>query len=748
MLNKKEMRYVGKSINRFDAYNKLTGIAKYTDDITPPNCWYGLTVRSTIVSGTIEKIIFSDNFDFSNITVVDYKDIPGTNHLKIIHNDQPYLAEKEIKYYGEPILLLAHPDKELLKEANNHIKIIYDEQEPVLSIDESLQKKSLIFQTDNIFEHITIKKGDIDFAFSNAHKIISGEYRTGHQEQAYLEPQAMIAEFRDNKLTIWGSMQCPYYVHNAMKSLFNLDDEHLRIIQTTTGGAFGGKEDFPSLLAGHTALLAYKCGHPVKIVYDRAEDIAFTTKRHPSLVNIKTAITRDGIILGMDIEVLLDGGAYSTLSPVVLSRAVLHAGGTYHCDNIKIDGKVLATNTPPNGAFRGFGAPQVLFAIESCIDKIANTLHISPIEIRLKNLLQQNDTLPTGQNLGLDVACQKVMERALELSNYKNKLQQYKEFNGSHRTKKRGIGMSSYFHGCGFTGSGESLINTEVKLRGNEQGKVEILVANVEMGQGVQTVFRQIVAEVLQISPELIIYDNPNTGIVPDSGPTVASRTTMVVGKVLEETARKFKDYIRALDNYYNDMEFSGLIKQYIQENGTLEVASHYQKPPDLNWDKKNYKGDAYGTYAWACDVAEVEVDLLTGEVKVIKLTAVLEIGQLINPQLAEGQVQGGSMQGIGYAIYENEVMKNGKILNPNFTDYIIPSAMDSPEFVIEFISGHYAYGGYGAKGLGELPMNGSAPAVTNAIQNACGITINQIPVTPERILSLIKPQNHTRRSA
>ncbi len=742
----KSKRYIGKSIGRFDAHNKLTGKAKYIDDITPPDCWHGITIRSTIASGKIKEIIFDNDFDFSNITIIDYKDIPGPNRLKIIHNDQPYLAEKEVRHYGEPILLLAHSNKELLAEARKHIKIIYHEKEPILSIEESLQKKAIIFQPDNIFEHIIINKGDIDTAFVKADRIIFGEYRTSHQEQAYLETQGMIAEFRDGNLTIWGSMQCPYYVHNAMKSLFNLDDGHLRVIQTTTGGAFGGKEDYPSLLAGHTALLAYKCGHPVKIVYDRAEDIAVTTKRHPSLVRHRTAVTNDGVILGMDIDVLLDGGAYSTLSPVVLSRAVLHAGGTYRCDNIKIDGKVVATNTPPNGAFRGFGTPQVLFALESHIDKIASILNISPIEIRQRNLLQQNDTLPTGQNLGLDVACQQIMARALESSDYESKLQEYKRFNTQHNTKKRGIGISSFFHGGGFTGSGESLINAEVILKGNKDGKVEILVSNVEMGQGAQTVFRQIVAEVLQVSPKLIIYDNPNTGIVPNSGPTVASRTTMIVGKVLEESARKFRDYIRALDNYNNDKECSDLIKRNIKEYGRLQVASHYQKPPGLDWDKKNYKGDAYGTYAWACDIAEVEVDLLTGETKVLKLTSVVDIGQVINPQLAEGQVEGGSLQGIGYAIYENEVIKDGKILNPNLTDYIIPTFQDSPEFVVEFIPGHYAYGGCGAKGLGELPMNGAAPAVTNAIHNACGITINQIPAIPERILSLIQPRMDTKK--
>ncbi|HSF25392.1 MAG TPA: xanthine dehydrogenase family protein, partial [Blastocatellia bacterium] len=412
---------VGQNVLRKEGYEKLTGAARYIDDIALDGMLFGKTIRSRTARGRIKSISFDTNLDWSCIVVAQYRDIPGANYVALIENDQPLLVEEDVRHHDEPILLIAAQTKLLVERAARAIKIEYDELDPVLSIEDALAASDPIYGSDNVFKRFLIARGDVSEGFELADHIIEGVYRVPHQEQLYIEPQGMIAIPGDGQMTVMGSMQCPYYIHKALKQLFNLSDEQAVVIQTTTGGGFGGKEEYPSMLAAHAALLAHKAGRPVKMIYDRAEDIAATTKRHPGVIRHRTGVTRDGRLVASEIDIVLDGGAYVTLTPVVLSRGAIHALGPYRCDNVRIAARAVATNTPPNGAFRGFGAPQVAFASEMQMEKIAATLGIDPLELRRLNMLREGDITATGQRLTTSVGSEDVLNAAVERSNYVSK---------------------------------------------------------------------------------------------------------------------------------------------------------------------------------------------------------------------------------------------------------------------------------------------------------------------------------------
>ena len=409
---------------------------------------------------------------------------------------------------------------------------------PVLTMDEGLEAREVIWGADNIFKAYTVGRGDVDNAWERAHLIVEGEYHTGAQEQLYIEPNGMLAlTSGSDSVTVWGSMQCPYYVHNALKALFALPDEKIRVVQMETGGGFGGKEEYPSVIAGHAALLAWKAGRPVKLLYDRAEDMSATTKRHPSRTRHRTAVTSDGRLLAMEIDFVIDGGAYCTLSPVVLSRGTIHAVGPYFCPNVRIHGRAVATNTPPHGAFRGFGAPQSLFALERHFDRVADAAGLTPEEFRRRNFIRTGETSAVGQVMKEPIDMDGLLDRALALSNYHSKRAQFSAQANGGRIRK-GIGFAAFMHGAGFTGSGEDHLASVVTVEASAAGQVRVLSSNTEIGQGTNTVFTQIAAGALALPLDSITIVQPDTSIVPNSGPTVASRTCMVVGKLVETAAR------------------------------------------------------------------------------------------------------------------------------------------------------------------------------------------------------------------
>ena len=515
-----EMPAVGHSVARKDGIGKATGGAKYADDLVFPGMLHGRTIRSTIPRGRVCSIRLY--FDTTGFTIVDFHDVPATNAVELIAKDQPFLCEGEVRHMAEPILLLAHEDREKLNAAR--VEIEYDEDEPLLDPE----------QSGHVFKSIEIAKGDVKSALAGANVVIEGTYRTGHQEHIYIEPNGVIAVPEgEGGVAIYGSMQCPFYVLKALRCLLGSAHPNVRVIQTETGGGFGGKEEYPSMIAGHAVLLALKSGRPVKIIYDRVEDMIATTKRHPAIVRHRTGVTRDGRLVAMDIDIILDGGAYITLSPTVLSRGCIHAAGPYRCDNINIHGRAVFTNTPPNGAFRGFGAPQTQFAVEVHMDRIAEALGMDPVAIRRANALRPGDTTATGQTLRDDCSALMVLEEAVRRTDF---LAKREEYTGTNRA----VGLSLFYHGAGFTGGGERTLKSKARLDLTPPG-VRIAVGSTEIGQGTRTMHAQIVTDSLGIPYDDVEVAQPDTSLVADSGPTVASRTCMVVGKILEECALEMK---------------------------------------------------------------------------------------------------------------------------------------------------------------------------------------------------------------
>jgi CO/xanthine dehydrogenase Mo-binding subunit len=694
-------RAVGRSVARKDGIGKATGKAVYADDLVFPGMLYGRTIRSAIPRGRVRDI--RREFDPSGFTVVDFRDIPGRNVIALIELDQPCLVESEIRHVAEPILLLAHADRERLLAAD--VVIEYDRLAPVLDPELS----------DLVFKRILIEKGDVEANLAAADLVIEGTYRTGAQEHVYIEPNGVIAVPEDGGMAVYGSIQCPYYVHKALVALLGDAVKPVRVVQTETGGGFGGKEEFPSVIAAHAALLALKSGRPVKIVYDRAEDMVATTKRHPSVVRHRTGVMRDGRIRAMDIDVLMDGGAYVTLSPVVLSRGTIHAAGPYRCEHTRILGRAVMTNTPPNGAFRGFGAPQTQFAMEVQMDRVAEALGMDPVRLREINALRPGDTTATGQTLGPDCSALETLQRAVETSGYAEKRAR---MNGGHR----GIGLSLFYHGSGFTGSGELRLASRAALELTERG-VRVLTSSTEIGQGTRTMHAQIVADALGVPYESVEVAQPDTSRVPDSGPTVASRTCMVVGGILQRAAAELRRRIGDASP-----------AEYFRAAGPLRVEAEYEQPEWIQWDDDAYRGDAYATYGWGCNVAEVELDPVTLEVRPLRLTAVVDVGKAIHPALAVGQIEGGTAQALGYALLEHVVMRDGAMANGQLTNYVIPTTLDTPPIDVTLIENPYPGGPFGAKGLGELPMDGPAPAIVNAIRSL-GIDVREIPALPEVLL-------------
>ncbi|MDQ2976364.1 MAG: xanthine dehydrogenase family protein molybdopterin-binding subunit [Acidobacteriota bacterium] len=746
---------IGKSAPRKEGRKKVTGAALYVDDISFPDMLHGTTVRSPVARGRIKKISFEGDIPWPEFTIVtahDIRDIPGENYVALILNDQPYLADTVVNHPEEPVVLLAHPNKYLLEEARRHVRIDIEELPAIFSLADSVAKKEIIWGDDNVFKSFLVDKGNVNDAWSKANFIVEGEYHTGAQEQLYIENNGVIAIANEREgVTVWGSMQCPYYVHKALIKLFALPEEKIRVIQTETGGGFGGKEEYPSLLAGHAALLSWKSGKPVKMIYDRAEDMVATTKRHPSRTRHKTAVSKDGKLQAMEIEFIVDGGAYCTLSPVVLSRGTIHAAGPYYCPNVRIRSSAVATNVPPHGAFRGFGAPQSIFALERHLDKVAKTVGLTAAEFRRRNFLQEGETTATSQVIREKVEMNHLLSRAFELTGYHEKMQRFARENsqgqeaagGRNKSQiKKGIGFASFMHGAGFTGSGEVYLESVVGAEVTHDGHVRILAASTEIGQGTNTIFTQIAAEALGVDGDLIEIAQPDTADVPNSGPTVASRTCMVVGKLVESAVLGLKQTLIGsglLKDAYNSSEFQAACWEYIKGFGPLKTFSKYQPPPNVYWDDEKYQGDAYGAYAWAVYVAEVSVDMLTYDVHVDDFVAVQEVGRVINPVLAAGQIEGGVAQAIGFTLFENVVWQDGRMINNQMTNYIIPTPADIPPVRVYFEENPYTYGPGGAKGIGELPMDGPAPAILNAIENATGVSFNHVPLMPESMMEMFE---------
>ncbi|MBF0546017.1 MAG: xanthine dehydrogenase family protein [Candidatus Riflebacteria bacterium] len=757
------MPAVGSSVPRKDAWDKVTGKARFVDDYSFPGIVHVATVRSPVAFGRIDEIDFCESRMLPGVLdCFTWRDIPGKNINPLVYPDQPFLAEQYARFYGEAIALIAAETREIAEEAVRRVKLKITKMTPVLSIRESLKPDSIkIYGNDNIFTRYTIKKGNAEEAIKSAKYFFEQEYETPYQEHAYLETQGMIAiPGIEDTITVNGSMQCPFYVHDAVSQILGLSKNKVRIVQSTTGGGFGGKEDFPSLVAGHAALVAKKLGRPTKLIYRREEDIISSSKRHPSLVKFKAGVNENGKLVAAIVDYFVDAGAFATLSPIVLWRGTVHAVGPYVCDNVLIRTAAVATNKVPCGAYRGFGSPQVIFAGESMIDEIAYELNLDPIEIRRRNILRIGDSTVTNQKIDKSCGLEETLDKAYEKSNWKEKWKPYSSNSGIDKIKK-GIGVSTIYYGVGLGAGGKHLDRAGASMTLLHDGSVHCAVGNTEMGQGARTVLAQIAADALGVPYPIVHVIETDTSFVPDSGPTVASRTTFMSGNALISAAKDLRTRLLPLISELlkcpiedaDLVDGLGFSRKALPENGgksiqiqelTKEFYSRRLMPSSFGWyvapntdfDKESGQGNAYFTYSYCTNIAEVEVDSETGVVKVTKITSAHDMGKAINPQQVEGQIQGGALQGVGYATTE-EIRhdKNGRMLNDAFATYILPTFEDGPEIVPIIVEHAYDQGPFGAKGFGEVPLMGIAPAIANAVFNATGKRVRIIPIKPEILL-------------
>ncbi len=699
------MRDISESVIKKDHEVKTSGKAIYIADMKLEGMLYGGIVRSSISYGKIKEIHLPDMEE--GYWAVGAQDISGSNLLHVITSEQPIFAREVVRFIGESILMIAGPVKEKVEQYVKSTVVEYEEMTPVLTLEEATESAASYHY----------KKGDVETAFSTAANIVEETFYTGYQEQAYLEPQGAIGVYKNGKVTIYGSMQCPYYVKTAVEEAMALSEEKVQIIQTVTGGGFGGKEDFPSLIGCQVAAASKKTGHPVQLILNRREDLAVTPKRHPAKLVYKAALNEKNEITAIKADIRLDAGAYAGLSSVVLQRSLIAAVGVYRIENLDIRGAAMLTNTVSNGAYRGFGAPQSFFAIETLMNHLAYRIGIPPLELKRKYFVKQGDTTSTNGKYHHHVPLPEMLEKAEELSDFSRKYAEYDK--PQYSRYRRGIGMSIFLHGCGFTGSAEKdFIKSVVKLVKKEDDTVEILASNTDIGQGLKTTFSKIVAQILEIPLESVQIENPDTDRVPNSGPTVASRSLMIVGKLLERAALK--------------------MKKSWESGKTVTIEEHYQHPDMIPWDMETFQGDAYPTYSYGLNVVEVETDTLLGTTKLLGVWGIFDVGKAIDETIMKGQAEGGMLQGLGYGSMEKMENAGGLIKQSSFTDYMIPTSKDTVPFKVVFIDNLYDGGPFGAKGAGELTLIGTAPAYEQAVEQSIGMPMYEIPVTPEKLMEVM----------
>ncbi len=699
-------------MKRVDAYEKARGEATYLCDFRLDGMLYARMVRSTKARANILSIkvpVLPEGYYF-----ISAKDIPegGKNALHMIAEDWRCFAENDVRYIGETIALLVGKDRGILYELEKKVEIEYEELPAVTTLDEALEKKAVISGEDNIMCSLECEMGrSVDEALQMADTIIEETFETGYQEHVHLETNSVACNYENGQFVIYASAQCPFYIRTSIACTMGLKPEDIVVRQMTTGGAFGGKEHFPDVLAGPLIVACNRIRKPIFLIFDREEDMEFSVKRHPSRTVFRTGVDRNGDILGTDIKIYYNAGAYLSSSYVVLQRGVFHSTGVYHFPAARAWGYGVATNCFPTCAFRGFGAPQTLYAIEMHMDHIARRFGLDPAEYKRKYFLKQGDETITQGHIVEKVVLEEMMKQVTDASDYFRKVKEYGIGSG------KGIGISFYNHGGAFTGNGEqAIIKAKLKLRKTGE-KVEILCGSTEMGQGFRSIMRKIVSATIGIDIDNVIYDNPDTSKVVDSGPTAASRSTMIVGFLCEKAAKEMKER---------------------WSEGDFEVVKQYEHPEGHPWDQATFRGDAYLGYGWGAAVVEVEVDRLTNEVSVKGIWSSHDIGRPIDRLIVHGQVNGGIIQSLGYAAMEKMESRNGRFRQTSMSDYIIPTSMDFPRQEWFLVDNPYPWGPNGAKGMGELVFNGADAAYMGAVERAIGRDTFSIPMPPEDLQGVI----------
>ncbi len=745
------MGAVGSRLVRVDADAKVTGRALYVDDLTFPGMLEAALVLPGCAHARLLKVDASDALAMAGVhAVVTADDVPGENQVGVVDRDQPLLPSERIRYSGDAVAVVVAETRAIAREAAAAVRAETEEIPAVFDAVRAMEPGAPKVHDDgNVFLEYRVRKGNIDEGFEAADIIVERTFRTHHQEHSYLEPLGAIAVPEEHGgVTIYGTMQCPYYVQKAVATVLGLPLAHVRVIQTVTGGGFGGKEDSPSEICACAAVAAWKLRRPVKLIYTREDDFYRSSKRHPMTVTYKLGATRDGTFTAAQIRVVADAGAYSTLTPVVVFRAAAHATGPYEIPNVHTDAYGVYTNRQTTGAFRGFGQPQTIFANESIVDEVAEALGLDPIDVRLKNGLAVGKRTATNQLLTESVGLPETLRQAREASGWDAKRA---ERGADSDPIKRGIGVGSIYYGVSLGAKGLALDGSGAHMNVYRDGSVRIAIGGTEMGQGLLTVLTQIASDALGAPTESIHVDHVDTSVVPDSGPSVASRTTLMTGNAIIDAAEKLRATMGEVASELlgvptgeitfrdgrvgagdRSIAFAELAAECWARNVNTAADGWYAAP--LSTFDEDGQGDAYAIYSYATHVAEVEVDTRTGHVRLVRVTAAHDVGKILNPTTLEGQVEGGVLQCAGMALYERMITDGGDILTPDFSTYILPTAMDVPEIETLFIEEPYSRGPFGAKGIGETPAMPGAVAIANAIYHATGLRFLELPITAEAV--------------
>ncbi|MCX7918913.1 MAG: molybdopterin-dependent oxidoreductase [bacterium] len=761
---------LGESVPRVDIVDKVTGKTKYTADITLDKMLYAKVYRSPHSSARIVKIDSAAAKKINGvIAVITAADIPGSKFYGKAVQDQPVLAVDRVRYFGEPIALVIAESEPIAESALQKISVEYDPLPAVYhpldamkpdapkihteQIYQSLAPHSDAVNTRNILYHFPIRKGNIEAGFAQADTIIERTYTTPWFEHACLETESAIACYDEQgKLTVTAPSHNVYFDRREIARVLGIDKEQIRMIKSPMGASFGKREDIYGQIL--VALATYYTNRPVKLVFTREETFTVTTKRHPMQMRYKTGVTNDGKITAVEVEIIADTGAYASWAPNILRKAAVHAAGPYSIPNIVVDAYAVYTNNVPAGAMRGFGATQVAFAYESQMDEVAKVIGFDPVEFRRRNLLRNGDTTATGQVLRSAIDPGATLDAVVQQYAIHNR----KDARPHHSSKKYGIGLATIFYGIGY-GYGIPDIGTAI-IELTTDGSAVISTSAIDYGQGLATIFCQIAAAVLGLTLDKVRIITGDTELTPDSGSTVATRQTYVTGNAVKSAAEKLRGEITSFvaEKYRISQDAVTLIENSIQlePRGKIPLSEIIQqmraagrptkkqarfKPVTQRLDPITGQGEAYYPYTFGTQLAEVEVDIETGEVKVLTLLAAHNVGKAIHPGNVLGQLYGGIAMGLGMALTEEFVISEGIPKTVNFQHYRIPKSTDIPEIIPIILEAPEPTGPFGAIGIGEPAMIPTAPAILNAIANALGKRIYELPASKNKIISILKEE-------
>jgi selenium-dependent xanthine dehydrogenase len=739
---------VGHPLPRPDARAKATGEAVFAADLYLEGMLHGKVLRSRYPHARVLRVDASKAKALPGVVaVLTAADVPGARNHGLLRNDWPVLAYDKVRYVGDAIALVAAETEQIAEAALELIEIDYGPLPVVASAEAALAEDApLIHEEGNVLKHLTFQRGDVEAAFAQADIVIENEYHTPAGDHSFLEPEAGVATVDDEgNVTVYAGSQIPFDDQRQIAASLALPLEKVRVVQTQVGGAFGGKEDIHVQI--HVALLAQATGRPAKLVFTRQESMIVHPKRHATVIRLKTGATKAGKLLAVQAHIVGDTGAYASLGEPVMTRTATHASGPYEVPNFKVDCYAVHTNNPPAGAYRGFGVPQATFASETQMDILAEKLRMSPFELRRINALKVGATTATGQTLRESVGLLECLERVeSQIPNLQSPI--------SNLQSRRGWGVACAFKNVGLGGGLADSAGAEVELL--DDGRAIVRAGAAEVGQGLVGVLTQMVVEELGVDygkVEVILGD---TGQCLDGGPTTASRQTYVTGNAVRYAARQVRQALadaaaEELDAAPDPLIFQGervsradgrsislegAIALARREGRSLD-ASHIYTPPRTV--PLGEEGDKYFAYGYAAQAAQVEVDITNGKVKVLKVIAAHDVGRAINPMAVEGQLEGGVMMGLGYALTEEFKVEEGRVLSDSLAKYKVPRIHQIPEIVPIIVEHETADGPYGAKGVGEITSIPTTAAITNAIYAACGARIFSLPATPKKIRAALE---------